>query len=126
MISSITKRNTTASVPSARAEDDTRNAFNALTLSDENVITSPQYKSLMDSTTLGLQEIASSVISELQKNPEKKEVVVNVRVMRLCKDKKNKCYNKAKITKLSYRFKVNQKVLNRMIQKNENRRKISI
>lgn len=126
MFSSITKRNTTASVPSARAEDDTRNTFNALTLSDENVITSPQYKSLMDSTSLGLQEIASSVISELQKNPNKKEVVVHVRVMRLCKDKKKKCYNKAKITKLSYRLKVNQKVLNRMIQKKENRRNVSI
>lgn len=126
MVFSITKRNTTASVPSARAEDDTRNAFNALTLSDENVITSHQYKCLMYSTSLGLQEIASSVISELQKNPKKKEVVVHVRVMRLCKDKKKKCCNKAKITKLSYRLKVNQKVLNRMIQKKETRRNVSI
>ncbi|GFH43808.1 predicted protein [Chaetoceros tenuissimus] len=53
--------------------------------------TSSMCRSLMDSTTLGLQEIANSVISELQKDPKKKEVVVHVRVMRLCKDKK-KCY----------------------------------
>ncbi|GFH43807.1 predicted protein [Chaetoceros tenuissimus] len=117
--------------------DGTRNALNALTLSDKNncsaVTTSSSknmYSSLMDSTTLGLQEIANSVISELQKDPKKKEVVVHVRVMRLCRDKnknKNKkCYTKAKITKLSYRLKVNQKVLQKMIKKQESIRKVSI
>lgn len=115
-------------------DDSTRNALNALTLSDScaapAITTSSKNmcSSLMDSTTLGLQEIASSVISELQKDPKKKEVVVHVRVMRLCKNKKkkNKCYTKAKITKLSYRLKVNQKVLQKMIKKQESIRKVSI
>lgn len=74
--------------------------------------------SLMDSTTLGLKEIADSVLSELKKNPKRKEVVVNVRVMRMCKDKKKKCV-KAKVSTLSYKFNVNQKVLQRMIHENK-------
>ena len=74
--------------------------------------------SLMDSTTLGLKEIADSVLSELKKNPKRKEVVVNVRVMRICKDKKKKCV-KAKVSTLSYKFNVNQKVLQRMIHESK-------
>ncbi|GFH43806.1 predicted protein [Chaetoceros tenuissimus] len=73
---------------------------------------------LMDSTTLGLKEIADSVLSELKKNPKRKEVVVNVRVMRMCKDKKKKCV-KAKVSTLSYKFNVNQKVLQRMIHQSK-------
>lgn len=74
--------------------------------------------SLMDSATLGLKEIADSVLSELKKNPKKKEVVVNVRVMRMCRDKKKKCV-KAKVSTLSYKFNVNQKVLQKMIHENK-------
>ena len=74
--------------------------------------------SIMDSTTLGLKEIADSVLSELKKNPNRKEVVVNVRVMRMCKDKKKKCV-KAKVSTLSYKFNVNQKVLQRMIHQSK-------
>lgn len=84
--------------------------------------TSPTRKntidSLMDTTTLGLNEIANSVLSELKKNPKRKEVVVNVRVMRKCRDKKKKCV-KAKVSTLSYKFNVNQKVLQRMIHQNK-------
>ena len=114
------------------------NDLNSLSICDhdekENIMSSSTAnssicRSLMESTTLGLQEIASSVISELQKDPKKKEVVVHVRVMRLCKDKKNKKnYTKAKITKLSYRLKVNQKLIHRalMMQKQQNRRTVGI
>lgn len=134
MFSFIPNTNSSTYAAAVTAEDDTRAALNSLTLSDEKVgaasttsSNSIMKSSLMDSATLGLQEIASSVISELQKDPKKKEVIVHVRVMRLCKDKKNKkCYTKAKITKLSYRLKVNQKVLQKIIQKQENIRKISI
>lgn len=80
--------------------------------------TTTTVRRIMDSTTLGLKEIADSVLSELKKNPNRKEVVVNVRVMRMCKDKKKKCV-KAKVSTLSYKFNVNQKVLQRMIHQSK-------
>ena len=77
---------------------------------------------LVNSNTLGLKEMAGTIMSELEKNQKVKEVVVRVRVVRLPKGQKNNNINKqtkckAKVSTLSYKFNVNQKNLHKLLLK---------
>jgi len=75
---------------------------------------------LVNSNTLGLKEMAGTIMSELEKNEKVKEVVVRVRVVRLPKGQKNNTNNnkcKAKVSTLSYKFNVNQKNLHKLLLK---------
>lgn len=84
---------------------------------------------LVNSNTLGLREMAGTIMSELEKNEKVKEVVVRVRVVRLPKGQKNNNKNrtnttkqqakccKAKVSTLSYKFNVNQKNLHKLLLK---------
>jgi hypothetical protein len=77
---------------------------------------------LVNSNTLGLREMAGTIMSELEKNEKVREVVVRVRVVRLPKGQKNNNNNKqakckAKVSTLSYKFNVNQKNLHKLLLK---------
>lgn len=72
---------------------------------------------LINSPTLGLKEMAGTIMNELvEKNEKVKEVVVHVRVVRLPGGLKTKAKHcKAKVSTVSYKFNVNQAVLHKML-----------
>ena len=73
---------------------------------------------LMNSPTLGLKEMAGTIMTELEKNENVKEVVVHVRVVRLPKGgKKGKKNAKAQVSTMSYKFDINQAIFHKMLAK---------
>ena len=73
---------------------------------------------LMNSPTLSLKEMAGTIMAELEKNENVKEVVVHVRVIRLPKGgKKGKKNCKAQVSTLSYKFDINQAIFRKMLAK---------
>jgi hypothetical protein len=73
---------------------------------------------LMNSPTLSLKEIAGTIMAELEKNENVKEVVVHVRVIRLPKGgKKGKKSCKAQVSTVSYKFDINQGIFRKMLAK---------
>jgi hypothetical protein len=73
---------------------------------------------LMNSPTLGLKEMAGTIMTELEKNENVREVVVHVRVVRLPKGgKKGKKNAKAQVSTMSYKFDINQAIFHKMLAK---------
>lgn len=73
---------------------------------------------LMNSPTLGLKEMAGTIMTELEKNENAKEVIVHVRVVRLPKGgKKGKKNAKAQVSTMSYKFDINQAIFHKMLAK---------
>ncbi len=77
---------------------------------------------LMKSTTLSLKEIAGTIMAELEKNENVKEVVVHVRVIRLPKGgKKGKKSCKAQVSTVSYKFDINQAIFHKILARRRQR-----
>ena len=77
---------------------------------------------LMNSPTLSLKEIAGTIMAELEKNENVKEVVVHVRVIRLPKGgKKGKKSCKAQVSTVSYKFDINQAIFHKILARRRQR-----
>jgi|AntRauTorckE5430_2_1112549.scaffolds.fasta_scaffold02003_2 hypothetical protein len=91
--------------------------YNKKTMNKEDGQKNEETDSLINPPALGLQQMAGTIMTELEKNEKVKEVVVHLRVVRLpkkaLKNKSKHC--KAKVSTVSYKFNVNKTILHKML-----------